>query len=69
MCASLQDTGRDEALASITVLSEDDPQKNPSSVHLQLISTDIVLEGGIVMDNIKDLPQAVCPLFGFSYAL
>ena len=71
MCASLQDTASDEALAStigvLTVLSEDSPQQGHSSVHLQPISTAIVLEGGIVMDNIKDLPQA-CP-FGLTYAL
>ena len=60
MCASLQDTASDEALAStigvLTVLSENSPQQGHSSVHLQPISTAIVLEGGIVMDNIKDLP-------------
>ena len=73
MCASLQDTASDEALAStigvLTVLSEDSPQQGHSSVHLQPISTAIVLEGGIVMDNIEDLPQAVCLLFGLTYAL
>jgi len=73
----LQDTARDEALASVTVgvltvLSEDgedSPQPGPSSMHLQPISHAIVLEGGIVMDNIRDLPQAVCLLFGLTYAL
>ncbi|KAI9527330.1 hypothetical protein NQZ68_031467 [Dissostichus eleginoides] len=43
------DTTRDEALSSVTVgvltvLSEDSPQEGPSSMHLEPISTDIVLE-------------------------
>ncbi|KAJ4945561.1 hypothetical protein JOQ06_023242 [Pogonophryne albipinna] len=44
------DTTRDEALSSVTVgvltvLSEDSPQEGPSSMQLEPISTDIVLEG------------------------
>ncbi|XP_047657946.1 uncharacterized protein LOC125139090 isoform X1 [Tachysurus fulvidraco] len=59
------DTARDEALERIsvgvpTVVSEDSPQEGQSSVDLQPISTAIILEGGIVMDHIKNLPQAVC---------
>lgn len=73
-CVSLQDTERDEALASLTVgvltaLSEDGPQQGPNPMHLQPISTAIVLEGGIVMDYFKDLPQAVWLLFGLTYTL
>ncbi|XP_058470214.1 uncharacterized protein LOC131444092 [Solea solea] len=68
------DTTRDETLASITVgvltvLSEDSPHSGPSSMDCQPISTAIVLEGGIVMDNVKDLPHAVCLMFGLTYAL
>ncbi|XP_060926459.1 uncharacterized protein LOC133000530 [Limanda limanda] len=68
------DTARDEALECITVgvltvVSEDSPQEGPSSVDLQPISTAIILEGGIVMDRIKNLPQAVCLLFGLTFAL
>ncbi|KAI4805605.1 hypothetical protein KUCAC02_010209 [Chaenocephalus aceratus] len=68
------DTTRGEALSSVTVgvltvLSEDNPQEGPSSMQLEPISTDIVLEGGIVMENIKNFPQAVCLLFGLIYAL
>ncbi|KAF3851599.1 hypothetical protein F7725_013371, partial [Dissostichus mawsoni] len=56
------DTTRDEALSSVTVgvltvLSEDSPQEGPSSMQLEPISTDIVLEGGIVMEKIKSFPQ------------
>lgn len=72
LCTERQDTTRDEAFASVTVgvlmvLSEDDPRQDTNSTHLQSISTAIVLEGGIVMDNIKDFPQAVCRLFGLTY--
>ncbi|KAK1903821.1 putative sugar phosphate/phosphate translocator, partial [Dissostichus eleginoides] len=68
------DTTRDEALSSVTVgvltvLSEDSPQEGPSSIHLKPISISIVLEGGIVMEKIKNFPQAVCLLFGLIYAL
>ncbi|KAI4811147.1 hypothetical protein KUCAC02_014065, partial [Chaenocephalus aceratus] len=57
------DTTRDEALSSVTVgvltvLSEDSPQEGPSTMQLEPISTDIVLEGGIVMEKIKNVPQA-----------
>lgn len=73
-CVSLQDTARDEALECITVgvltvVSEDSPHEGQSSVDLHPISTAIILEGGIVMDHIKNLPQAVCLLFGLTYAL
>lgn len=68
------DTTRDEALECITVgvltvVSEDSPHEGQSSVDLQPISTAIILEGGIVMDHIKNLPQAVCLLFGLTYIL
>ncbi|KAK0149797.1 hypothetical protein N1851_009452 [Merluccius polli] len=73
MCVSLWDTARDEALECITVgvltvVSEDSPHEGQSSVDLSPISTAIILEGGIVMDH-KNLPQAVCLLFGLTYAL
>ncbi|XP_034041248.1 uncharacterized protein LOC117523746 isoform X2 [Thalassophryne amazonica] len=62
-----------EALASVTVgvliVMEDAQQQGPNAVHLQPISTAIILEGGTVMDNVRDFPQAVCLLFGFMYAL
>uniref|UniRef100_G3NB54 Uncharacterized protein n=1 Tax=Gasterosteus aculeatus TaxID=69293 RepID=G3NB54_GASAC len=64
---------RDEALECITVgvltVVSEDPHEGPSSVDLQPISTSIILEGGIVMDHIKNLPQAVCLFFGLTYAL
>ena len=53
----------------LTVVSEDSPHEGQSSVDLQPISNAIILEGDIVMDNIKNLPQAVCLLFGLAHAL
>ncbi|XP_066497026.1 sterile alpha motif domain-containing protein 3-like isoform X2 [Hoplias malabaricus] len=40
-----------------------------SSLHLSPASLKIVIEGEVVMDNIQDLPKAVCILFGLTYAL
>lgn len=74
VCVTLYYTARDNALECIsvgvlTVVSEDSPHEGPSSGDLQPISTAIILEGGIVMDLIKNLPQAVSLLFGLTYAL
>lgn len=73
LCAFLQVAAKEEALASVTVgvltVIEDAQQQGPNAVHPQPISIAIILEGGIVMDNVRDFPQAVCLLFGFMYAL
>ncbi|CAL8248183.1 unnamed protein product [Merluccius merluccius] len=68
------DTAKEEALASVTVgvltvVNEDAQQQGLNAVHLQPISTAIILEGSTVMDNVRDFPQAVCLLFGLMYAL
>lgn len=65
MFVSCQDTVKEEAVDNVTVgvltiLTEDDPE--------QLVSTAIILEGAIVMDKTRDLPQAVCPIIGLTYA-
>ncbi|KAI5087027.1 hypothetical protein C0J45_24429, partial [Silurus meridionalis] len=52
----------------LTVISKDAPVF-PSHLHLNPLSAAIILEGGIVMDNLTSLPQAFCLLFGLSYAL
>lgn len=70
----LQNTAKEEALTSVSVgvlivVSKDAQQQGLNAVYLQPISTAIVLEGDIVMDNIKDFPQAVCLLSGLMYAL
>ncbi|XP_051795138.1 sterile alpha motif domain-containing protein 3 isoform X1 [Acanthochromis polyacanthus] len=40
-----------------------------SSLHLSPASLKIIIEGQVVMDNIQDLPNAMCILFGLTYAL
>ncbi|XP_077951889.1 uncharacterized protein LOC120812058 isoform X3 [Gasterosteus aculeatus] len=40
-----------------------------SSQHLSPASLEIIIEGEVVMDNIQDLPKAMCILFGLMYAL
>lgn len=40
-----------------------------SSLHLSPSSLTVTIEGQVVMDNIEDLPKAMCPLFGLVYAL
>ncbi|XP_039655622.1 uncharacterized protein LOC120558623 [Perca fluviatilis] len=67
------DSDSDEAwdqvsVGLLTVISEDVPL-SPNHLHLDPVSTAIILEGGIVMDNLQNLPQALCLLFGLSYAL
>lgn len=74
MCVLLlQDTAKEEVLTSVTVglltvVSEDAQQQGLNAVHLQPISTAIILEGSTVMDNVN-FPQAVCFIFGLMYAL
>ncbi|XP_028317374.1 uncharacterized protein LOC114472347 [Gouania willdenowi] len=68
------DTTKEEVLASVTVgvltvVSEDPQQQLLNAVHFQPISNAIIIEGGTVMDNIRDFPQAVCLIFGLIYAL
>ncbi|KAK3543349.1 hypothetical protein QTP70_018083 [Hemibagrus guttatus] len=54
-----------------TLLHED----NEDSPHCSLlfavpsVSSAIIIDGGIVMDDVRDLPLAVCPLFGLSYSV
>ncbi|KAJ8333720.1 hypothetical protein SKAU_G00413300 [Synaphobranchus kaupii] len=40
-----------------------------SSLHLSPAWVKIIVEGEVVMDNIQDLPKAMCILFGLTYAL
>ncbi|KAK1154857.1 hypothetical protein AOXY_G27871 [Acipenser oxyrinchus oxyrinchus] len=53
----------------LTVIPEDTPNSSSNMLHLDSVSIAIIVEGGIVMKDIRDLPLAVCLLFGLSYAL
>lgn len=52
----------------LTIIPED-RQASPDSLHLQSSGTAIILEGKIVMDDLGNLPHAMCLLFGLTYAL
>ncbi|KAK3565924.1 hypothetical protein QTP86_021448, partial [Hemibagrus guttatus] len=52
----------------LTVNNEDSPHCS-SLIPVHSVSTFIIIEGGIVMDDVRDLPLAVCLFFGVSYAL
>lgn len=52
----------------LTIIPED-TQASPDSLHLQSSGTAIILEGRIVMDDLGNLPHAMCLLFGLTYAL
>lgn len=69
----VQDCDSDEAwglvsVGLLTVVSED-ASLSPNHLHLEPVSTAIIVEGGIVMDNLENFPKALCLLFGLSYAL
>ncbi|RXN30823.1 sterile alpha motif domain-containing 3-like isoform X1 [Labeo rohita] len=51
------------------LLVEREGAVSPSSLHLNPASFKIVIEGEVVMESIKDLPKAMCLLFGLTYAL
>ncbi|XP_040195320.1 uncharacterized protein LOC120928290 [Rana temporaria] len=52
----------------LTVIDEDLPT-SPNPLHLDPVSIAIIAEGGIVMDDLQNLPQALCLFFGLSNAL
>lgn len=52
----------------LTIIPED-RQASPDSLHLESSGTAIILEGRIVMDDLGNLPHAMCLLFGLTYAL
>lgn len=52
----------------LTVIDEEEPLI-PNKLYLDAVSTAVIVEGGIVLDNLQNLPQAICILFGLSYAL
>ena len=46
----------------------EDVQLAPNQLHLHPASTAIIAEGGIVMDDLQNLPEAIRLVFGLSYA-
>ncbi|XP_048052590.1 uncharacterized protein LOC125272064 [Megalobrama amblycephala] len=56
------------SIGVLTVIDEGEPLI-PNKLYLDPVSTAIIVEGGIELDNLQNLPQAICVLFGLSYAL
>lgn len=46
------------------VKMNEDVALQPLSIHLHPSSVGIILEGNVVMDNLDNIPQAMCLLFG-----
>ncbi|KAK5603697.1 hypothetical protein CRENBAI_002300 [Crenichthys baileyi] len=66
------DSDDDDSFRNIDVgilLVEPEGAVPSSSLHLSPASLKIIIEGEVVMDNIQDLPKAMCILFGLSYAM
>lgn len=66
------DSDDDDSFRNIDIgilLVEHEGAVPSSSLHLSPASLKIVIEGEVVMDNIHDLPKAMCILFGLAYAL
>ncbi|KAK0153172.1 hypothetical protein N1851_005143 [Merluccius polli] len=53
----------------LTVISEDDPNRNATSLHLNPTSVAVILEGEIVLDDLSSYAEAFCLLVGLIYAL
>uniref|UniRef100_A0AAR2M274 PB1 domain-containing protein n=1 Tax=Pygocentrus nattereri TaxID=42514 RepID=A0AAR2M274_PYGNA len=53
----------------ILVVEHDEGGHPPNSLCLNPLSMGIILEGKVVMDNLHNLPQAMCLFFGLTYAL
>ncbi|CAI9615531.1 unnamed protein product, partial [Staurois parvus] len=52
----------------MTVIDESMPA-SPNHLHLDPMSIAIIAEGGTVMEDLQNLPQALCLFFGLLYAL
>ncbi|KAG7522629.1 hypothetical protein JOB18_027088 [Solea senegalensis] len=67
------DCDTDETWAEVSVglqaVVREDVRLTPNQPHLHPVSTAIIVEGGIVMADLQNLPEALCLLFGLSYAL
>ncbi len=53
----------------ILAVIPEDSQDSPQALHLEASNTAIILEGVIEMDDLENLPDAMCLLFGLIYSL
>ncbi|XP_068564353.1 uncharacterized protein [Cebidichthys violaceus] len=56
------------SMGILTVIAKDSVA-SPHSLHLESTATAVVLEGTVVMDDLDNLPHAMCLLFRLIYAL
>ncbi|XP_051802174.1 sterile alpha motif domain-containing protein 3-like isoform X1 [Acanthochromis polyacanthus] len=68
-CFDCDDPGISHTPIGILTTVPEDEQLSLDSLHLQTSGTAIILEGRIVMDDLENLPHAMCLLFGLTYAL
>ncbi|KAM4592885.1 sterile alpha motif domain-containing protein 3-like [Odontesthes bonariensis] len=68
-CFDCEDSDMSHTPIGILTIIPEDRQASPDSLHLESSGTAIILEGRIVMDDIGNLPHAMCLLFGLTYAL
>lgn len=62
------DTWAQVSVGVLTVI-DDYVRLSPNQLHLQPVSTAIIIEGSVVMCDLHNLPEALCLLFGLTYAL
>lgn len=63
----INEAGAQVSVGVLTVIDEDGPF-SPNLLHLDPVSN-IIVEAGVVMDELENLPQALCILFGLSYCM
>ncbi|KAL1273015.1 hypothetical protein QQF64_028877 [Cirrhinus molitorella] len=69
-CFSSADEGSFQHVPLGILIKENEAgAQHPQSFHLHSSSVGIILEGNVVMDNLENLPQAMCLLFGLTYSL
>ncbi|MEQ2199196.1 hypothetical protein XENOCAPTIV_027206, partial [Xenoophorus captivus] len=67
------DCDTDETWAQVSVgvltIAHEDVRLSPNQLHRHPVSTAIIVEGGVMLNDIHSLPEALCLLFRMSYAL
>ncbi|XP_048859457.1 uncharacterized protein LOC125726959 [Brienomyrus brachyistius] len=69
VCFDSEENNIEQIPVGILLVDNEDSPHCSSLIRVRPVSTAIIIEGGIVMDDVRDLPLAVCLLFGLSYAL
>lgn len=62
------DTKAQISIGLLTVVEKGTPI-GPNLLHLEPVSTAVIIEGCCLMNDVKSFPEAVCNLFGLLYVL